>query len=203
MTDQHLHQPTEPNGLGLVLTHGAGGNIQAPLLIKTAEAFAAAGFLVVRYNLPFRQRKPFGPPTPATAAADREGLHTAVNQLKQSVPQVCLGGHSYGGRQASMLAAEEPDLVTALLLLSYPLHPPKKPTQLRTAHFAQLRTPALFIHGTKDEFGTHEEMAVALHLIPAQTRLQMIEGARHDLMKGAFNIQEQVVSVFAQLIKPS
>ena len=66
---------------------------------------------------------------------------------------VVLGGHSYGGRQATMLAAEEPGVAEALLLLSYPLHPPNKPAQLRTAHFPQLRTPALFVSGTKDPFG--------------------------------------------------
>jgi len=101
---------------------------------------------------------------------------------------VYLGGHSYGGRQASMLAAESPGLVEALLLLSYPLHPPKKPEQLRTAHFPQLHTPALFVSGTKDEFATVDELKSALALIPAQTELQIIEGAGHDLMKGAFQL---------------
>ncbi len=200
---EYLHKPKRSNGLGLVLTHSAGGNAQAPLLVKTAEAFATAGFFVLRYNLPFRQRKPFGPPSPATAQQDRQGLRAAVDQLREFAPHVCLGGHSYGGRQASILVSEEPDLAKGLLLLSYPLHPPKKPAQLRTAHFAQLRTPALFVHGTKDEFGTLAEMKTALRLIPAKTDLQMIEGAGHDLMKGAFGIQERIVSPFMQLITPS
>jgi hypothetical protein len=200
---QHLHKPAEPNGHGLVLTHGAGANAQSPLLIKVAEAFAAGGFFVLRYNLPFRQRKPFGPPSPAGAQEDREGLRTAVGNLKEFAPRVCLGGHSYGGRQASMLAAEDSELVEALLLLSYPLHPPKKPAQLRTAHFAQLQTPALFVHGAKDDFGSPAELAAALRLIPAKTELQTIEGAGHDLMKGAFNIQDRVVFPFTALIKPS
>ena len=200
---QQLHEPADAIGVGLVLTHGAGGNVQAPLLVKTAEAFAQAGVLVLRYNLPFRQRKPFGPPSPAGAAEDRAGLRKAVGGLQERVPRVCLGGHSYGGRQASMLAAEEPGLVEGLLLLSYPLHPPKKPAQLRTGHFAQIKTPSLFVSGTKDEFGTREEMTAALALIPAKTELQMIEGARHDLMKGAFDLQGRVISAFLQLIKPS
>ena len=100
-----------------------------------------------------------------------------------------------------MLAAEEPGLAKALLLLSYPLHPPKKPAQLRTAHFPQLHTPALFIHGTKDEFGTTAEMANALALIPATSHLQMIEGAGHDLMKGAFNLSNLVVAEFLRLLE--
>ncbi len=183
-----LHTPSKPSGHGLVLTHGAGANAQAPLLVRVAKAFAEAGWYVLRYNLPFRQRKPFGPPSPAGAAADREGLRSAVAEVKQMAEHVCLGGHSYGGRQASILAAESPGLVEALLLLSYPLHPPKKPQQLRTAHFPQLHTPALFVSGTKDEFATVDEMRSALALIPAQTELQIIEGAAHDLLKGAFDL---------------
>jgi predicted alpha/beta-hydrolase family hydrolase len=200
---EYLHKPANPSGLGLVLTHGAGGNVQSPLLTKTAEAFSAAGLFVLRYTLPFRQAKSFGPPSPATAERDRAGLRAAVHQLKELAPSVCLGGHSYGGRQSSMLAAEDPTLLTGLLLLSYPLHPPKKPAQLRTAHFAQLQTPALFIHGTKDEFGTPDEMTAALRLIPGKTDLQTIEGAGHDLKKGAFDVQERIVSAFLRMIKPS
>ena len=198
-----LHTPRKPCGSGLVLTHGAGGNAQAPLLVRVADAFAAAGWYVLRYNLPYRQRKPFGPPLPAGAAADREGLRSAVAEVKKMAEHVCMGGHSYGGRQASMLAAEAPNLVEALLLLSYPLHPPKKPEQLRTAHFAQLGTPALFVSGSKDEFGTVEQMKSAIALIPAKTDLQTIEGAGHDLMKGAFDIEERVVAVLARLTMPS
>jgi predicted alpha/beta-hydrolase family hydrolase len=197
------HVPSKPSCFGLVLTHGAGSNAQAPLLLRVAEAFAEAGWFVLRHNLAFRQRKPFGPPSPAGAAADREGLRVAVADLKEMAQHVCLGGHSYGGRQASMLVAESPELVEALLLLSYPLHPPKKPEQLRTAHFAQLRTPALFVSGTKDEFGTAAEMKSAIALIPAKTELQIIEGAGHDLMKGAFDVKERVVAAFGRLLMPS
>ncbi len=183
-----LHTPSQPSGSGLVLTHGAGANAQAPLLVRLAEAFAETGWYVLRYNLPFRQRKPFGPPSPAGAAADRDGLRSAVAELKQMAELVSLGGHSYGGRQASMLAAEAPDFVERLLLLSYPLHPPKKPEQLRTAHFPKLKTPALFVSGTKDEFGSVAEIKSAITLIPAKTDLQIIEGAGHDLKKGAFDL---------------
>lgn len=170
---------------GLVLTHGAGGNANAPLLISVDAAFTAAGFTVVRYNLPFRQKRPSGPPSPAGAAADRAGLKEAVLRMRETVDgPVFLGGHSYGGRQATMLLAEEPGLVEGLVLFSYPLHPPGKPGQLRTAHFPELRTPAVFVHGTKDEFGTLEEMQAALALIPAAHELIAVEGAGHDLKKG-------------------
>ena len=142
----------------VVLAHGAGSNAEAPVLVAVADAFAEAGFAVLRCDLPFRQARPHGPPFPATAAQDREGLENAVLSVRgQGV--VILGGHSYGGRQASMLAAEKPGLVDALLLLSYPLHPPRKPEQLRTAHFPSLRTPVLFVHGARDPFGSQRGSA--------------------------------------------
>src|SRR5579862_5759519 len=117
---------------GIVLTHGAGSNADAPLLVALAKAFEAAGWRALRYNLPYRQARPSGPPFPAQAANDRAGLAGAVAEMRAAVDGiVAIGGHSYGGRQATMLAAEQPGLVNALLLLSYPLHPPKKPDQLR------------------------------------------------------------------------
>ena len=80
-----------------------------------------------------------------------------------------------------MLAAAEPGLVDGLLLLSYPLHPPKKPQEPRTDHFPNLRTPALFVHGSRDGFGSIEELTAALKLIPARTELMLVKGAGHEL----------------------
>jgi hypothetical protein len=177
-----LHEPAQANGNALVLTHGAGANCQSRLLTALAGAFAETGFLVLRCDLPFRQLRPFGPPFPALASRDREGLQRAVEVLRQKASgHIFLGGHSYGGRQASILAAEQRDLVAGLLLLSYPLHPPRKPTELRTAHFPQLHTPALFVHGARDPFGSHEELRSAMALLPGKNRLLEIEGAGHEL----------------------
>jgi uncharacterized protein len=177
-----IHRPATPVAHGLVITHGAGSNSRAPLLMALAEAFAAAGLTVLRCDLPYRQSRPHGPPRPGDAAHDREGLRNAVGVLRKIVPgRMFLGGHSYGGRQSSMLCADQPDLVDGLLLLSYPLHPPRKPEQLRIQHLPKLQTPALFVHGTRDPFGTAEEVESALKLIPAKVRLLRIEGAGHDL----------------------
>jgi predicted alpha/beta-hydrolase family hydrolase len=167
-----LHEPEGASGRGLVITHGAGSNCESPLLRAVAEAFAGAGYYVLRCDLPYRQLRAKGPPFPGMAARDREGLRRAVEAMRQiAAGRVILGGHSYGGRQASILAAEEPGLAERLLLLSYPLHPPRKPEQLRTAHFPRLRTPALFVHGTRDPFGSIEEMREALRAIPAPNAL--------------------------------
>jgi len=157
----------------------------------------------MRCDLPFRQRKPAGPPTRSTAAEDRAGLRSAVASLRTVVDgPIVLGGHSYGGRQASILASEEFGVADALLLLSYPLHVPDKPDQLRTVHFPSLRTPALFVHGTKDPFGTPDEMRKALALIPGRHELQLIEGAGHDLRRPAFDL-EAVVAETIRLLSGS
>jgi predicted alpha/beta-hydrolase family hydrolase len=199
-----LHRPANPNGKGLVLTHGAGSNCQVPLLVAVAQIFSGAGFLVLRCDLPFRQDRPYGPPAPYDAKRDRAGLKNAVMVLKnlESGP-VYLGGHSYGGRQASMLCAEQtesdPDQIPGLLLMSYPLHPPRKPAQLRTQHFFNLHTPALFVQGTRDPFGTIEEIQEALRLIPATTKLLTVESAGHDLgFKGKMRREDLPANVLTE-----
>ena len=177
-----LHSPDRPSGDALVLTHGAGSNCNSPLLRAFAGAFCEAGMAVLRIDLPFRQSRAHGPPR-GNAENDQQGLRRAVELMRGEVPKrVFLGGHSYGGRQASMIAASIPELADGLLLLSYPLHPPKRPDQMRTAHFPKLRTPALFLHGTRDGFGTIEEMQGAIALIDARVQLIPITGAGHELM---------------------
>lgn len=203
-----VHRPEAANAArtdAIVLTHGAGSNCQAPLLRMLAEALAAAGITVLRCDLPYRQKRPHGPPFPGEAARDRQGLRNAVASMvgahrdaphksgdadpdggahRDAPLRIFLGGHSYGGRQATMLAAETPGLVNGLLLTSYPLHPPGQPSRLRTDHFPSLRTDALFVQGTRDPFGSIEEIEQALKLIPARTSLIPVEGAGHDLGVG-------------------
>src|ERR1041385_4702582 len=178
-----LHTPGSSASDALILTHGAGANCESPLLVALANEFASRGFAVLRCDLPFRQVRPHGPPPPGSADRDQQGLRHAVDSMRAQVAgRIFLGGHSYGGRQATMLAASQPDLVSGLLLLSYPLHPPKRPQQLRTAHFPKLRTPAIFFHGARDGFGTQEEMTAALKLIPAKTELVPVPSAGHELL---------------------
>src|SRR6266851_7080097 len=150
-----LHRPESASGDSLILTHGAGGNAGSSVLVAMAEAFAGAGFAVLRCDLPFRQQRNFGPPRPGDAARDREGLKHAVAAMRKLFPgRLFLGGQSYGGRQASMLVAEETKLADGLLLLSYPLHPPGHPERLRTQHLPDIKVPVMFVSGTRDPFGT-------------------------------------------------
>ncbi|HEX6502368.1 MAG TPA: alpha/beta fold hydrolase [Terriglobales bacterium] len=202
-----LHASRNPSGPALVLTHGAGSNANAPFLVALAGAFADAGIAVLRCDLPFRQVRSFGPPRPGDAARDRQGLLHAVQAMKkQSSGRIFLGGHSYGGRQGSMLVAETPELVAGLLLSSYPLHPPSNPARMRTEHLPKVNIPTLFVQGTRDPFGSIEQIEAARHLLPAKTQLLIVEGVGHDLgfsRKIAANAKElpgRVLNSFLELV---
>src|SRR6202453_2586970 len=193
-----VHGPMDSDQDCLVLTHGAGSNCKSPLLVTLSDAFCASGWTVLRCDLAFRQLRPNGPPR-GSAERDQQGLRAAVASMRHHTQgRVFLGGHSYGGRQASMLAADQPGLIERLLLLSYPLHPPKRPAELRIKHFPALQVPAFFVHGTRDSFGSILEMEEALKTIPGATKLMPIPGAGHELMtnRTGNKVAGQVVTGF-------
>ena len=175
-----VHHPDgEPAG-AVVLTHGAGGSREAPLLIRICDEWAARGWLAVRYNLPYRRRRPKGPPS-GSAAADQAGVAEAVDAVRAlTVGPVVAGGHSYGGRMTSMAVADGL-AVDVLTLFSYPLHPPGKPDRARTEHLPRITVPTVFTHGTADPFGTIDELRPAAALVGADAEIVEITGARHDL----------------------
>jgi predicted alpha/beta-hydrolase family hydrolase len=182
----HLHEPEGKALASLVLTHGAGGNANGALLVALSEELARRGVAVLRYDLPFRQLRPHGPPSPSSAKRDQQGLRDAANVLrKMNGGRVLLGGQSYGGRQASMLAASDPGACDGLLLLSYPLHAPGKAGQLRDAHFPQIKVPALFVQGTKDPFASVAELTDSLQLLKGRFEHVIVDGAGHDLGWGS------------------
>ena len=169
-----LHRPDDAAGAGLVLTHGAGGNCNAPLLVEAATAFSAAGLHVLRVDLPFRQRRASGPPSPAGAAADRAGLRRAVAALRAIVPgRIILGGQSYGGRQATMLAADEPGLVEGLLVVFLSaararqtraaahraFSPSQRPRIVRARHRRSVRLDRRIARGRRGDPGAHPGVA--------------------------------------------
>lgn len=187
----------------LLLTHGAGSNREAPLLVALDAEFTSLGFSVERIDLAFR-RNHTGPPRPADSANDRADLALHLERLRAlGEGPLYLGGHSYGGRQGSMLLAENPTLADGLLLLAYPLHPPGKPAQLRTAHFPTLRTPVLFASGGKDEFGTEEELRLAMEAIPAARKeLLVFPKLRHDLGGGRKGVATEIAAAFHSFANP-
>jgi uncharacterized protein len=191
------HQPKGKAKGAVVLTHGAGGSRESPLLIRICDEWAGRGWLAVRYNLPYRRRRPKGPPS-GSATADQAGVVEAI-ELAHTLTKgpVIAGGHSYGGRMTSMVIADEAAAVDVLTLFSYPLHPPGKPERARTEHLPRIAAPTVFTHGTADPFGTIDELRPAAALICAATEIVEITGARHDL--GSKTLDVPVLAVDAAL----
>lgn len=191
------HEPeVRPKGV-VLLTHGAGGNRDSPLLIRICDEWARHGFLAVRYNLPYRRRRPKGPPS-GSAKADQDGIAEAIAWARSlGHGPVVAGGHSYGGRMTSMVTAAQagtaagPDVLT---LFSYPLHPPGKPERARTEHLPQITVPTVFTHGTADPFGGIEEIRAAADLVTGPVTVVEITGARHDLGSKTLDVPALAVS---------
>ncbi|KUI27380.1 alpha/beta hydrolase [Mycobacterium sp. IS-1742] len=198
------HHPEGTPCGAVLLTHGAGGNRDSPLLVRYCDEWAGRGWLAVRYDLPYRRRRPKGPPS-GSAAADRAGVADAVSAVRElSDGPVIAGGHSYGGRMTSMAVAGSPDddgvAVDLLMLSSYPLHPPGKPERSRTEHLPRIGVPAVFVHGTADPFGSIDELAAATALVGGPTELVEITGARHDLGSKALDVPRLAVDAALRLL---
>lgn len=165
----------------ILLAHGAGAPMDSASMTAVATALAGAGFRVARFEFGYMaarrqgQRKP--PPRAETVIPE---YRAAVDALAATGPLI-IGGKSMGGRVASMAADElhAAGRVAGLLCLGYPFHPPGKPMQLRTAHLADLKTPALICQGTRDEFGTRDE--VAGYALSDRIELLWLEDGDHDL----------------------
>ncbi len=195
------HEPDRtPSGV-VVLTHGAGGSRESPLLQQVCDEWARRGWLAVRYNLPYRRRRPKGPPS-GSAATDRAGIVEAIAVCRDlAAGPLIAGGHSYGGRQTSMVVAESSQPVDVLTLFSYPVHPPGKPERARTEHLPDITVPTVFTHGTSDPFGTLDEVRAAAALIPAPTEIVEIAGARHDLGSKTLNVPVLAVDAALRLLR--
>lgn len=165
----------------ILLAHGAGAPMDSASMTAAAKALAEVGFRVARFEFGYMaarrdgQRKP--PPRAETVIPE---YGAAVDALGATGPLI-IGGKSMGGRVASMAADElhAAGRIAGLLCLGYPFHPPGKPTQLRTAHLAGLKTPALICQGTRDEFGTRDE--VAGYALSNRIELLWLEDGDHDL----------------------
>ncbi|OBG21049.1 alpha/beta family hydrolase [Mycobacterium sp. 852002-51057_SCH5723018] len=188
----------------MVLTHGAGGNRDSALLQQVCDEWARRGWLAVRYNLPYRRRRPTGPPS-GSAAADRAGIVEAISVCRDLADgPLIAGGHSYGGRQTSMVVASgeaSPIKVDLLTLFSYPVHPPGKPERPRTEHLPDIAVPTVFTHGTSDPFGTIGELRVAAALVAAPTEVVEIAGARHDLRSKTLDVPALAVDAALRLLR--
>jgi predicted alpha/beta-hydrolase family hydrolase len=166
---------------GLLLTPGAGADRNQATLVALEEALGPEGIAVERMDFPYRlagRRAPDRPPV--LIAAVREGAAALAERTGLPPERIFLGGRSMGGRMCSMAVAEGLP-AAGLALISYPLHPPGKPDKLRTDHLPALHVPCLFVSGTRDAFGTPEELSTATAAVPGDVTHVWLEGGDHGL----------------------
>jgi predicted alpha/beta-hydrolase family hydrolase len=174
---------TKPKAKALLLTPGASATRNQPALVALDKALSPRGLTVERIDFPNPRAKP-----PVLIQAIRDGAAALTNKAKTKPGFVALGGRSMGGRICSMAVAEGLP-AAALVLISYPLHPPGKPDQLRIQHFPMIDVPCLFISGTRDAFGTADELVHATKAIKGAVTHIWIDGGDHGLR----NRDEEVV----------
>ena len=183
MATNFLVDGPEDARVTILLAHGAGAPMDSASMSATAKALVAQGFRVARFEFGYMasRRTEAGRKPPPRADKVMPEFVAAVDDLGPTNGPLLIGGKSMGGRVASMVADALFDArrIAGLVCLGYPFHPPGKPETLRTAHLAELRTPALILQGTRDEFGSPEEIATYA-LSPAIT-VQFLKDGDHDL----------------------
>jgi predicted alpha/beta-hydrolase family hydrolase len=168
-------------GITLILAPGAGAGQKSPFMARFAAAIAARGVETVTFDFPYREEGRRIPDNNATLEACWRAVIAMVRRRLSPAEKIVTGGKSMGGRIASQVAASsEADAISGLVLLGYPLHPPGRPQQLRTAHFPRLRVPSLFIQGTRDAFGTPAELSAALGAAAVPATLFPVAEADHS-----------------------
>jgi predicted alpha/beta-hydrolase family hydrolase len=166
----------------VILAHGAGQGIHSPFMTYFHSELANRGFLSVQFNFDYIEQKRHMPdPQPKLQARYRSVVADVIAEYRPR--RVIIGGKSMGGRVASYIAGDTPD-VSALVFLGYPLHPPGKPDQLRDAHLYALKLPMLFISGTKDTFAQRELLEPVVKKIGSNAALVWVEGGDHSLKRG-------------------
>ena len=168
-------------GITLILAPGAGAGQKSPFMARFAAAIAARGVDTVTFDFPYREEGRRIPDNNAALEACWRAVIAMVRRGLAPAETIAIGGKSMGGRIASQVAASgEAGVISGLVLLGYPLHPPGRPQQLRTAHFPRLRVPSLFVQGTRDAFGTPEELGAALSAAGVPATLFPIAEADHS-----------------------
>jgi uncharacterized protein len=170
--------------ISLILAHGAGANQRSGFMVQFAGALAARGIETITFNfvyseagrrLPDRNDK-LEACWRSVIAACRSGMIGGNRERRK----LAIGGKSMGGRIASQVAAADPDAAAGLVLLGYPLHPPGRPDKPRSKHLPAIRAPMLFVQGSRDGFGTPDELTPVLATLTAPARLCVVEGGDHS-----------------------
>ena len=167
---------------GVVLFPGAGSGRDHAALVAIENELSPLP--VLRVDFPYRKAgKKFPDKAPVLVQCVKDEVRAFAKAVGCETTDLVIGGRSMGGRMCTMASSDIEDAlgVAGVVCIGYPLHPPKKPEQLRVEHLPRLGVKALFISGTRDEFGTPEELASAFALLPSPPTVQFIEGGRHEL----------------------
>lgn len=176
----------------LLLTPGAGADRNQSALVAIDEGVSSDGIVVERIDFPYRKAGRKAPDrAPVLIASVVEAATDLAAQAGVAQDRVALGGRSMGGRMCSMAVAEGLP-AAALVLVSYPLHPPGKPDKMRTEHFPSLDVPCLFVSGTRDAFGGPDELATATRTIPGPVTHEWVEGGSHGLRGADARVRDVV-----------
>jgi predicted alpha/beta-hydrolase family hydrolase len=180
MATMFLIDGTDNTGATILLAHGAGAPMDSASMNASTKALVAAGFRVARFEFGYMaSRRSGGSKRPPPRAETLQSEYIAAIDALDAKGPLIIGGKSMGGRVASMIADQLSGRITGLLCLGYPFHPIGKPDQLRTAHLAGMATPTLIIQGTRDPFGTREE--VSAYKLSKMIEIFWLEDGDHDL----------------------
>jgi hypothetical protein len=194
--------PSRSGPAGIVLTPGASAGRDQPALVAIDGAATALGLLVERVDFPYRLAGRRSPDPPRVLVATIGDAATGLAQRAGvGREQIALGGRSLGGRMCSMAVAEGQP-ATALVLVSYPLHPPGRPERLRDEHFPGIGVPCLFVSGTRDAFAHPDELEAATAAIPGPVTHVWIDGGDHGLRRRDAEVATVVAEWLGTLIPP-
>jgi uncharacterized protein len=174
--------PAETAVAALVLGHGAGAGQASPFMVQAAKGLASRGVSAATFDFPYMASGRKAPDPPRVLEDAWRAAIDRAREIFDDVP-LFLGGKSMGGRIASQVASENSDGLAGLVFLGYPLHPPGKPQQRRDAHLPAVAVPMLFVQGTRDAFGTAEEIRDLLPRLQHAT-LHAVEGGDHSFKIG-------------------
>jgi hypothetical protein len=165
----------------LLLAHGAGAPQSSPFMVAFARGLARRGCLLVTFNFPYtEQGRQLPDRTPALEACFRDVIGAIRARRDLAAAPLVIGGKSMGGRMASHLAAQGVADLAGILALGYPLHPPGRPERPRVEHLVRIRRPMLIVQGSRDAFGTPEELRPVLEPLGATVTLHVVEGGDHS-----------------------
>jgi predicted alpha/beta-hydrolase family hydrolase len=185
----------EENRIGVILAHGAGNDMENPLIVSLADGLAATGFLTLRFNFPYKEKGRRAPdPQKKLVQTWQQVLRFLQNHSDPGPQKIIAAGKSMGGRVASQMAADGELAADGLVFLGYPLHSPGQKDKLRDAHLYDLRVPLLFFAGTRDTLCDLDLLHKVLKRLKAEWDLEVIEGGDHSfgLPKSAAISQQKV-----------